>query len=73
MLHMNVLHTCMYVYAPCVNLIECLDLGLQIVVSHNVDVEMALWPSGRVNNFSSPALKITFSFPLSVLFFLVAS
>lgn len=59
MLHMNVLHTCMYVYAPCVNLIECLDLGLQIVVSHNVDVEMflALWKSQQLlfssleNNF----------------------
>lgn len=60
MLHVNVLHTCLYVYAPCVNLIECLDLELQIVVSHNVDVEtwtLALWKNQQLlfssleNNF----------------------
>lgn len=60
MLYMNVLHTCLYVYAPCMNLIECLDLELQIVVSHNVDVEtwtLALWKNQQLlfssleNNF----------------------
>lgn len=51
MLHMNILHTCVYVYAPCMNLTECLDLGLQIVVSHNVDVEtwtLALWKNQQL-------------------------
>lgn len=60
MLHMNVLHTCLYICAPCMNLVECLDLGLQIVVSHNVDVEtwaLTLWKNQQLlfsnleNNF----------------------